>query len=331
VIKVPPELTLVPRDQEITLTPAPYDDQVVLDETGAPVYGFSDLRRAFIRRGETGPDLLVSDADVGGTTIKIAGGARGVIAVADAGRSPGPTSLIVRKLTGNALGPPMTLTAQDDTSPGVPFATADQAGRFHVVWRGPQSQLFYRRSEDGVSWTPTTTLVGPNASLGDPVASAGPDGKGWVVFTTTSGNGPLYAVPLALGAAAGNPGVPDKTGIDNPRVLRNGPSTIVAPGRFSVRKLRRTKCMNVRLQSTRPARVRIAIFSGRKSIRLFGTRTVTFVTPGKKLVCVRVPLRAVTADIRQPFGFITAYKEGAKPKPGELPGREKRQRLVFFP
>jgi hypothetical protein len=331
VIKVPPELTLVPRDQEIILTPDPYDDSVVLDETGAPVYGFGDLRRTFVRRGETGPDLLVTDADVGGTTIKIAGGARGVIAVADAGQSPGPTSLVVRKLTGNALGAPVTLTASDDTGPGVPFATTDQTGRFHVVWRGPQNQLLYRRSDDGVTWTPTTILVGASDSLFDPVASAGPDGKGWVVFTTTTGNGPMFAVPLAVGSAAGNPGVPDKTGIDNPRVLRNGPSTVVAPGRFSVGKLRRTKCLNVRLQSTKPARVRIAVFSGRKSIRLFGTRTVTFATPGKKLVCVRVPLRAVTANIRQPFGFITAYKDGVKAKPGEAPGKEKRQSLVFFP
>ncbi len=103
------------------------------------------------------------------------------------------------------------------------------------------------------------------------------------------------------------------SGIDNPRVIRRGSSTFVIPRHPSRAALKRSKCVNVRVQTTKPAAIRVAIFSGRKSVRVFGATTVRFAKPGKRLVCIRVPLRAHTFDVRNPFRFAFAVRLGAHP------------------
>jgi hypothetical protein len=115
------------------------------------------------------------------------------------------------------------------------------------------------------------------------------------------------AAPPAAGDEA------DTTGIANPQVIRRGTSTFVIPRRPSRASLRRTKCVNVRVQTTRPAVIRVAIFSGRRSVRVFGATTVRFAKAGKRLVCIRVPLRAHTFDVRDPFRFAFAVRLGAHP------------------
>ncbi len=95
----------------------------------------------------------------------------------------------------------------------------------------------------------------------------------------------------------------------------------MTPKRPSLAKLKKSKCVNVRVQSTKPARINLAIFSGRRSIRIFGQTVVRFNKPGKRLVCVRVPLRAKSFDVRQPFRFAFAVKDGATVKPGEKAGK----------
>jgi hypothetical protein len=130
--------------------------------------------------------------------------------------------------------------------------------------------------------------------------------------------------------SAGNPAVPDTTGIANPVVTHNGPALLVAPKRVSLRSLKRSKCVKVRVQSTRPARVGVAIFSGIRSIRVFGRAEVVFRAAGKRVVCVRVPLKAHTFDVRQPFRFAFAVAEGAKPRKGEGRPREVTQVFTFL-
>jgi len=117
----------------------------------------------------------------------------------------------------------------------------------------------------------------------------------------------VAAPPLAAGEA-------DTSGITDPRVIRRGSSTFVVPRHPSRAALRRTKCVKVRVATTQPAAIRVAIFSGRKSVRVFGATVVRFAKPGSRIVCIRVPLRAHTFDVRKPFRFAFAVRLGAHPK-----------------
>lgn len=93
------------------------------------------------------------------------------------------------------------------------------------------------------------------------------------------------------------------TTIPAPRAVRVGPASAIAPARLSLRALAHSKCVRVAVASTRPARVMVTIFSGRRSIRLFGQRLVRFARPGRVTTCIRVPRRARTFDVRTPLGF----------------------------
>lgn len=122
---------------------------------------------------------------------------------------------------------------------------------------------------------------------------------------------------------------PDQV-VDNPRTIRNGPATVVAPKGVLLTKLKRTKCVNVRVTVTEPARVLVAIFSGRKSIRVFGQKIVKFSAPASKVVCVRVPFRAKTFNVRTPAKIAIAVRKGATPKRGEAPAKVVTKGFRFF-
>jgi hypothetical protein len=118
--------------------------------------------------------------------------------------------------------------------------------------------------------------------------------------------------------------------IENPRTIRNGPARVVAPRGVSLTKLKRTKCVRVRVTVTAPARVLVAIYSGRRSIRLFGQRVVRFGAPGTKVVCVRVPFRAKTFNVRTPARIAIAVRRGAKARAGEPPAKVVTRNFRFF-
>lgn len=120
--------------------------------------------------------------------------------------------------------------------------------------------------------------------------------------------------------------------IANPQTIRSGVARVVAPRRVSIGALRRskTKCVNVRVTARAPARVQVSIFSGTKSIRLFGQKRVVFRAPGSRIVCIRVPLRAKTFDVRTPTRIAVATKPGARPVRGEKPATLGIARLRFF-
>lgn len=122
---------------------------------------------------------------------------------------------------------------------------------------------------------------------------------------------------------------PDQV-VDNPRTIRNGPATAVAPKGVLLTKLKRTKCVNVRLTVTEPARILVAIFSGTKSIRVFGQKTVRFSAPGSRVVCVKVPFRARTFNVRTPAKIAIAVRKGAAPRRGEAPARVVTKGFRFF-
>lgn len=116
------------------------------------------------------------------------------------------------------------------------------------------------------------------------------------------------------------PLVPDlETTIPNPRQVRAGPAIVVGPATLSLRSLRRSKCVATIVQSGRPARVLVTIFSGKRSIRLFGQRLLVFIAAGRRTTCIRVPARARTFDVRTPLSFAVGYALGARARVGERP------------
>jgi hypothetical protein len=154
-------------------------------------------------------------------------------------------------------------------------------------------------------------------------ANTGSDG------TVTSVSASFIAcVPAPAPAPAPAPNL--QTVIPAPQTLVNGPTSIVAPGRVSLRSLRRSKCVLVRVASRQPARVLVSIFSGRLSIRLFGQQVVVFFAAGHRQTCIAVPFRAHTFNVRTPLRVALGYTAGAaRQRTGRKPPPVIRQiRLV---
>jgi hypothetical protein len=128
------------------------------------------------------------------------------------------------------------------------------------------------------------------------------------------------------------PLVPDlQNEIPSPRQVRAGPALVTAPSRLSLRSLRSSKCVRVLVASTKPARVLVTIFSGRRSVRLFGQRLVTFAAPGRKVTCILVPRRARTFNVRTPLSFAVGYALGARARPGQRAARPVIRPIALVP
>ena len=112
-----------------------------------------------------------------------------------------------------------------------------------------------------------------------------------------------------------------QTTIPSPRAMRAGPAIVTAPSKLSLRSLKRSKCVAVAVSSARAARVLVTIFSGRRSVRLFGQRLVIFTAAGRKSTCITVPARATTFNVRTPLSFAVGYALGARARSGQQPTR----------
>jgi hypothetical protein len=106
---------------------------------------------------------------------------------------------------------------------------------------------------------------------------------------------------------------------------------VTAPSRLSLRSLRRSKCVRVGVDSVRPARVLLRIFSGRRSIRLFGESLVRFAAPGHKVTCIAVPKRAHTFNVRTPLRFAVGYALGVRATPGQQLSRPVVRSIGLIP
>lgn len=162
---------------------------------------------------------------------------------------------------------------------------------------------------------------------GDPgtgtfVLTMAPDGNSIAVTgTTTSGSPSASFTSRFLGCSPGSvpspaPPIDLQSTIPAPQTVTNGPTTIRAPGTISLRSLKRSKCVLVRVASTAPARVLVSIFSGRLSVRLFGQQLVVFFAPGRRQVCIAVPFRARTFNVRTPLRVALGYTAGARRQSG---------------
>ena len=134
---------------------------------------------------------------------------------------------------------------------------------------------------------------------------------------TSPGADPTPATLAFVRCAQGLEGVDLTRTIPAPQTIQGGPTTIVAPGTVSITSLTRSKCVLVRVASARPARILVSIFSGRRSIRLFGQARVVFTAAGKRRVCIRVPFRAHTFNVRTRLNVALGYVVGAKARRGE--------------
>jgi len=135
--------------------------------------------------------------------------------------------------------------------------------------------------------------------------------------TTTTGAPFAARTSTFLGCSSPLAGVDLAAAIPAPTTLTGGPTTLVAPGTVSLVSLIRSKCVLVKVASSRPARVLASIFSGRRSIRLFGQKRVVFTSAGRKRVCIPVPFRAHTFDLRTRLSVALGYAVGATPRRGE--------------
>jgi hypothetical protein len=72
------------------------------------------------------------------------------------------------------------------------------------------------------------------------------------------------------------------------------------------------KCANIRITNTRPGKVFVALFSGPKSVRVFGGHLYNFTKPGTRVVCIKIPLRARGASLGTTRRFTVAVKVGGK-------------------
>lgn len=145
-----------------------------------------------------------------------------------------------------------------------------------------------------------------------------PDGKSFTaVGTSTTGRPFGPNISTFLGCSKGLAAVDLRTTIPAPQTLQGGPTTIVAPGTVSLTSLTRSKCVLVKVASARPARILVSIFSGRLSVRLFGQKRVVFTAPGRQRVCIPVPFRAHTFNLRTRLNVALGYVVGATPRRGE--------------
>jgi hypothetical protein len=77
--------------------------------------------------------------------------------------------------------------------------------------------------------------------------------------------------------------------------------------------------------------VLVTIFSGRRSVRLFGQRLVVFAAAGRTSTCIPVPARARTFDVRTPLRFAVGYALGARARSGERPPRPVIRPITLVP
>jgi hypothetical protein len=170
-----------------------------------------------------------------------------------------------------------------------------------------------------VSWTDTRIVV--------QVGTGTAPGRREVIVS----RGGEVSDPFSVTVAALAPAPNLARTIPSPATIAAGPTRVTFPRRMSLRSLKRSKCVRVVVRSTRPARVLVTIFSGNRSIRLFGQKRVVFRSKGRKVVCIRVPARAKTFDVRTPLRFAVGWKAGARARVGESSPKPKIRDIVLVP
>lgn len=211
--------------------------------------------------------------------------------------------------------PPPAKGCPTAASPWTGYWTLDLGGVLEIVQSGSTVTGVLSGGESNLAFSGTVsgnTLTGAaTADTQSTQVSARLTGPTTLAGTLTASATASFKATLQ-GCGAPNLG----TTIPNPQTLTNGPTTVVAPGTISLRSLKRSKCVLVKVSSTRPARILVSIFSGRRSIRLFGQKLVVFFAAGRQQPCIPVPFRAHTFNVRTPLKVALGYTAGARPQRG---------------
>ena len=219
---------------------------------------------------------------------------------------------------------PTTISASLGISLGTPLtASATADGRLWVAWYEASVRRYVAELGNARG------AGGATIALGHP---GGAIAEGDLESTVVGGDLVLVG-SVATGAtrsALWTRTVAAPPAIENARTIRNGVARVVAPRGVSLARLRRSKCVRVSVSAAAPARVRVAIYSGRRSARRFGQTVVRFAKAGSRTVCVRVPLRAHTFNVRTPARIAIAVRAGARPRRGEPPARVVSRAFRFY-
>jgi DNA-binding beta-propeller fold protein YncE len=141
------------------------------------------------------------------------------------------------------------------------------------------------------TYTPSKDFNGADSFTYTATDSRGATATGTVKVTVTPVDDPIPApaLPKPIVTAKPTPLV-----VGPPQTVRVGNATISAPKTLSVAALRTAKCVNVKVTSKNPVQVLVTIYSGKRSLRLFGKKLARLTKPGTTVVCVPVPKRAHT-------------------------------------
>lgn len=215
------------------------------------------------------------------------------------------------------VAPPPPQGCPTPASPWTGYWTIDSGGVLEVVQSGGSVTGVLSGGESNVGFSGTASGNTLTGTLSDG-SRASARLTGPMAFTGTTGaNGNISFNGRLQGCASASPPPPNLgTTIPSPQTLTNGPTSLVAPGKISLRSLKRSKCVLVKVSSRRPARILVSIFSGRRSIRLFGQKLVVFLSAGKRQPCITVPFRARTFNVRTPLRVALGYTAGARPQRG---------------
>jgi hypothetical protein len=235
-----------------------------------------------------------------------------------------------------------------ETPPAAPARPLCAGGPWSGMWSRTDVAALVSISQRG-STLSGTVVDDPETFSGTVTGNAAevrfrrPEGTGGYRFTLapdlatfaslrTDARGDPTPVTLAfVRCAQGLEAVDLTRTIPAPQTIQGGPTTIVAPGTVSITSLTRSKCVLVRVASARPARILVSIFSGRRSIRLFGQARVVFRAAGKRRVCIAVPFRAHTFNVRTRLNVALGYAVGAEPRRGERKPRPVIRRIRLVP
>lgn len=161
---------------------------------------------------------------------------------------------------------------------------------------GPGTQAFTPRdvAVDGQGYVYTLDVTGPRiiifADGPAPVTTPPPPPPAPASPAAPATPPPSPARPAAAPVASAPPALV----VGAPRTISVAGARVEAPRTVSAAALRTAKCVNVTVRAAKPLSVLVTIYSGRRSLRLFGSATATFAKAGVRTVCVPVPARAKT-------------------------------------